>query len=271
MIFQQLDEVLLTAERPSLQLEALRADGTLHQVPELLTLPGVMQNPRWHPEGDVWAHTLMVVDQAVHERTLDHRHDRLLMWAALCHDLGKPRCTVFRDGAWRSPGHDLLGVEPTRALLSRLTDDQDLLQGVCRLVLDHLAPHFYQQDGASPRAIRGLLRRLGDLPLSLLVRLGRADSFGRTTEDARRREYPSGDWLLDRAAGLPPPGPPEPERPPPIVMGRHLLPLGLVPGPHLGALLKELHQAQLAGQFIDVEGGIDWLRRTGKVPIPPPP
>ncbi len=256
-IFEELEEILLTRERPSLGLEAMRARGTLHQVPELLTLPGVQQNPKWHPEGDVWIHTLMVVDQAVRERTLDPREDRLLMWSALCHDLGKPLCTVFVEGRWRSPGHDVAGVAPTRALLSRLTPDEGLIEPVCRLVHDHLAPHFFMEEGTSRAGIRRLVSRLGDVSLELLVRLGRADSFGRTTPEALRREYPSGQWLLEQASLIPVN---QPQPPPPLMMGRHLVALGMPPGPEMGQLLRQLHDAQLAGHFDDVEGGLRWLR-----------
>ena len=259
-IFEELEETLLNSERPSLQLEEMRRAGTLHQVPELLTLPGVQQNPQWHPEGDVWIHTLMVVDEAVRERTGDPAEDRLLLWAALCHDLGKPLCTVFQDGRWRSPGHDAAGVKPTRALLSRLTQDEVLIEQACVLVHDHLAPHFFMEEGTSRAGIRRLISRLGTVPLSLLVRLGRADSFGRTTEDARLREYRSGDWLLEQASLIPVN---EPQPPPPIMMGRHLLALGMAPGPQVGQTLRRLHEAQLAGRFEDVEGGLRWLKEQG--------
>lgn len=257
---QEIEDALLRTERPSVRLEAMRRAGALHQVPELLTLPGVQQDPRWHPEGDVWIHTLLVVDQAVGQRPADERQARILMWAALCHDLGKPLCTVFKDGRWKSPGHDQAGVRPTRALLSRLVDDAALIESVCKLVLDHLAPHFFAEERTSRAGIRRLLRRLDGVPLDLLVRLGRADSWGRTTEQARRREYPSGEWLLEQAAGINLDEVRAPPVPPPIVLGRHLLPLGYRPGPELGRVLQSLHEAQLAGHFEDVEGGLRWLR-----------
>lgn len=266
---QEIEHALLHTERPSERLEAMRRSGALHQVPELLTLPGVQQDPRWHPEGDVWVHTLLVVDQAVGQRPADEQQAKVLMWAALCHDLGKPLCTVFKDGRWKSPGHDQAGVRPTRALLGRLVDDEVLIESVCKLVLDHLAPHFFAEERTSLAGIRRLLRRLGDVPLDLLVRLGRADSWGRTTEQARRREYPSGEWLLEQAARIaqvdratldaPPP-------PPPIVLGRHLLALGYQPGPEMGQVLQSLYEAQRAGLFSDVEGGLRWLRRRRSIP-----
>lgn len=259
-LFAELDELLCTAERPAARLEVLRHNGTLGQVPELLALCGVQQSPRWHPEGDVWVHTLMVVDEAARERVGDPHLDRLLLWGALCHDLGKPACTVFRDGQWRSPGHDLAGLKPTRRLLQRLTGDAAFVEDVCRLVLDHLAPHFYADTGASRRAVRRLLQRLMPLPLELLVRLGRADSFGRTTPQAHRRDYPQGQWLLERAAQLEPLGDDTQAAEPPLVLGRHLVALGYSPGPELGQLLGRLHEAQRAGCFDSVEGGLRWLR-----------
>lgn len=258
-LFLELDDLLLHSERPSLRLEALRAEGALHEVPELLALPGVQQNPLYHPEGDVWIHTLMVVDEAVRERPADAEGARLLMWAALCHDLGKPLTTNLRDGRWRSPGHDLAGVKPTRALLSRLQAPEALIDPVCRLVHDHLAPHFFAEQRTSTAGIRRLLRRLGPLPLTLLVRLGRADSFGRTTEQARRREYPSGEWLLERVAGLPPEVVVTEPEVAPLLRGRDLLPLGFAPGPRLGRVLQRLYEAQQEGAFSDVAGGLAYL------------
>jgi tRNA nucleotidyltransferase (CCA-adding enzyme) len=142
-----------------------------------------------------------------------------------------------------------------------MTDDRDLIRDVCRLVLDHLAPHFYAETGASRRAVRHLLRRLGELPLDLLVRLGRADSFGRTTEDARRREYPQGEWLLERASLVGPQDDPPAEVP--LVQGRHLLQLGYPPGPAMGQVLLRLFEAQLAGRFHTIEDGLVWLKTQG--------
>lgn len=257
-IREELEDALWRSERPSVRLEAMRRAGTLHQVPELLTLPGVQQDPYWHPEGDVWIHTCMVVDEAARDdsRPADPHHDRLLRWAALCHDLGKPRCTIFEGGRWRSPGHDEAGVGPTTALLTRLDLPPTFIQEVCSLVRDHLAPHFFAEDRVSAGAVRRLARRLGSVPVELLVRLGRADAFGRTSERARSRAYPSGDWLLERAARLGP----EPEPgPPPLVLGRHLIPLGYKPGPVLGQALDRLYEAQLDGAFVDVAGGLAWL------------
>lgn len=261
-LYQRIDELLGARERPSEALEALRREGALADCPELLALLGVPQDPTWHPEGDVWVHTLMVIDEAARQRPDDEAEARLLRWAALCHDLGKPACTVFERGGWHSPGHDRAGVSPSRALLTRLGADEALIDGVCRLVNDHLAPHFFAPR-ASPASVRRLVARLGPVPLPLLVRLGRADSFGRTTEQARRREYPSGEWLLERAASL---GPAPPELPPPLVHGRDLLPLGFQPGPALGRALRRLHEAQLEGRFDDREGGLRWLREQGLGP-----
>lgn len=263
-LFQELDHALCFAERPSRLLERLRSTGALHQLPELAALPGVQQNPEYHPEGDVWIHTLMVVDEAALLRehlTLEEASwTRVLLWAALCHDLGKPRCTVLVEGRWKSPGHDAAGVTPTKQLLEGLGAPPALTDPVCRLVLDHLAPHFFAEQRTSAAGIRRLLARLGPVPLWLLVRLGQADSFGRTTEQARRREYPSGEWLLHRAAGLPPPPEPQPEAPPPLLLGRHLLALGYQPGPTLGHLLKRAYEAQLAGLFEDLEGALRWVQ-----------
>lgn len=255
-LFAELDHLLLTKERPSTYIETLKSQGALDFLPQLLSMQGVPQNPLWHPEGDVWVHTMMVVDEAVQERIGDLTFDRTLMWAALCHDLGKPRCTIFEDGRWRSPGHDHAGVTPTRRMLSAMTNDTLLIENVCRLVYDHLAPHFFAKEKASAYRVRQLLHRLSRLPIELLVKLGRADTFGRTTERAKQRMYPEGDWLLEKAALVQRTPPP----PPKLLTGRHFLEMGVPAGPALGRLVRKAYEAQCAGMFDDIETGREWAK-----------
>ncbi len=227
-------KLLLRAERPSIGLEILRQTKTLRFFPELEALIDVPQDPTWHPEGCVWTHTLMVVDEAAKLRVGEEKADLVLMFGALCHDFGKPETTIWKDGHWRSPAHDVVGMQPTEKFLRRLTDEVSLIEKVTVLVREHLRPAMLYNDRekVTPGAIRRLALRVS-IPELLLV--AEADHFGRTTDDALRREFPAKQWLLDQASKLDV----RDEKPKPFLKGRHLLQLGMRPGPQMGRYLKK--------------------------------
>jgi len=253
-VFAEFEKLLLGAARPSRGLAVAREAGVLEVHPELKAMVGCPQDPEWHPEGDVWEHTLMVVDRAAAMRSGERRHDLVLMFAALCHDLGKPATTRRRQGRIVSPNHSEEGLAPTRRLMERLTRDRDLVERVVEMVRLHLRPAEYYR--ARQRIRNGTIRRLAlEANIAELVEVARADHLGRTTPDALAGEFPAGDWLLERAAELSV----EREPPRPILMGRHLLERGWQPGPVLGELLEAAYAAQLEGAFDDLDGVLDWL------------
>ena len=253
-VFAEFENLLLGAARPSRGLAVAREAGVLEVHPELKAMVGCPQDPEWHPEGDVWEHTLMVVDRAAAMRSGERRHDLVLMFAALCHDLGKPATTRRRQGRIVSPNHSEEGLAPTRRLMERLTRDRDLVERVVEMVRLHLRPAEYYR--ARQRIRNGTIRRLAlEANIAELVEVARADHLGRTTPDALAGEFPAGDWLLERAAELSV----EREPPRPILMGRHLLERGWQPGPVLGELLEAAYAAQLEGAFDDLDGALDWL------------
>lgn len=253
-VFAEFEKLLLGAARPSRGLAVAREAGVLEVHPELKAMVGCPQDPEWHPEGDVWEHTLMVVDRAAAMRSGERRHDLVLMFAALCHDLGKPATTRRRQGRIVSPNHSEEGLAPTRRLMERLTRDRDLVERVVEMVRLHLRPAEYYR--ARQRIRNGTIRRLAlEANIAELVEVARADHLGRTTPDALAGEFPAGDWLLERAAELSV----EREPPRPILMGRHLLERGWQPGPVLGELLEAAYAAQLEGAFDDLDGALDWL------------
>ena len=253
-IFAEFEKLLLLAEKPSRGLTVALEAGILKQHPELAALVGCPQDPTWHPEGDVWAHTLMVVDAAAALRTGDAKADLALMFGALCHDLGKPATTHTKGGRIVSPGHAAEGVEPTRRFMGRISQDAELLEAVLDFVRYHLRPaEFYRvrhEIGAAS------IRRLAlQVNIEDLVRVARADHLGRTTPDALAGEFPAGEWLLAKAAELDV----QERGPAPILLGRHLLTRGYAPGPELGEKLREAFEAQLEGAFDDIEGALRWL------------
>jgi tRNA nucleotidyltransferase (CCA-adding enzyme) len=256
-VWGEIEKLLLRARRPSIGLALALELGVIDRLfPELTTLVGCEQEPEWHPEGDVWVHTLLVADQA---RTriddLDRPKAIALMLGALCHDLGKPATTKFSEGRIRSLGHEEAGVDPAHALLDRLNmhtiDGYDVRRTVCGLTAHHLKPGMFRK--AQTPVGDGAFRRLAQkVDLELLARLAKSDCLGRTgTFDCSAM-----DWFLERARALGV----EHAPPAPLVLGRHLLELGVRPGPQVGQILKTIYEQQLDGQITTLDAGIALAR-----------
>jgi tRNA nucleotidyltransferase (CCA-adding enzyme) len=251
-IWGELGKLLLQAERPSIGFALALDLGVVDLVlPELRPLVGCEQEPEWHPEGDVWVHTLMVIDKA-RELNGDLDRPRLItvMLGAVCHDLGKPATTAFIDGRIRSIDHEQAGVAPTLALLDRLNvhsiDGFDVRHQVVGLVANHLKPGMFRK---APNVGDGAFRRLAQkVDLELLARLARADCLGRTGDF----DCSAMDWFLERARALGV----EHQPPTPLLLGRHLLELGMTPGPRVGEILKQVYEKQLDGEIETVDEAI---------------
>ena len=257
-VWGEFEKLLLLAERPSIGLTLARDLRVIDQLlPELLPLAACPQDPEWHPEGDVWTHTLMVVDQARSRiGSLDRGPAAAVMLGALCHDIAKPETTALIDGRLRSPGHEEAGVAPTTAVLDRLNvhtlDGYDTRRTVLGLVAHHLKPMAFQK---SPQpASDGAFRRLAQkVDLELLGMLALADCHGRTgTFDCGMIEA---FLARARAIGV------EHRPPAPILMGRHLMPLGVEPGPRMGEILRAVYELQLDGSVRSLEDAVDAARR----------
>jgi tRNA nucleotidyltransferase (CCA-adding enzyme) len=257
-IFGEMEKLLLKAPRPSLGLRLLREWGLLPQVaPELLPLAGTPQDPEWHPEGDVWIHTLLAVDEAVPlVADLDLPRALAVMLGVLCHDLGKPSTTQFEDGRLRSRGHEEAGREPTRRLLDRWNvhsrHGYDVRAQVLALVGNHLKPGQLYDD--RERVSDGAIRRLaGKCEPALLYRVARADCLGRT---GNFRPVAM-DWFLERVRQLD-----VAERPPaPLLKGRDVVALGVDPGPEVGRVVREVYERQLDGDVKTLDEAREEARR----------
>jgi tRNA nucleotidyltransferase (CCA-adding enzyme) len=241
-IFDELKKLLLKSRRPSLGFEFLREARLLRFFPELEAMVGVPQDPEWHPEGTVWEHTMLVVDEAAKARIAQEDEDLVVLLGALCHDLGKPSTTVIADGRVRSPCHEEEGVPIARSFLEKLRAPNDLIDKVAALVKHHLAPAQFLQGDASPRAYRRLARKLEAAGTSMRVlhRVASADHLGRTTPDALMRIFPAGDAFLRRAEDLAV----EETGVKDVVLGRHLIARGYAPGPWFGKVLAECREVQ---------------------------
>ncbi|MGE5838205.1 MAG: CCA tRNA nucleotidyltransferase, partial [Acidobacteriota bacterium] len=257
-IWGEVEKLLLQAARPSIGLALALEIGVVDRLwPELRALVGCAQEPEWHPEGDVWVHTLMVVDQArARLDDLPRGPAAAMMLGALCHDLGKPETTAVIDGRIRSPGHEEAGVAPATRLLDRLNvqslDGYDVRRAVLGLVAHHLKPSAFKK---APTPVGdGAFRRLAQkVDLELLARFAKADCHGRTgTFDCSAM-----DWFLDRARALGV----EHAAPPPLVMGRHLIDLGVTPGPRMGDLLRRVYDKQLDGEIRTLDEGLSAVKQ----------
>jgi tRNA nucleotidyltransferase (CCA-adding enzyme) len=257
-IWGEIEKLLLRAARPSIGLCYARdLEIVARLFPELEALAGCEQEPEWHPEGDVWAHTLFVVDRArAMIDDLSHACQAALMLGALCHDMGKPLTTEYVDGRIRSYEHEPLGVEPAAAFLDRLNvnslDGFDVRAQVLGIVAHHLKPGaFYKaRDSVTDGAFRRLAQKVD---LELLARAAKADCTGRTP----LFDCSAMDWFLDRARALGV----EHEPPGPLVLGRHLLALGMTPGPEVGRILKEIYERQLDDEIKTTDEGIALAKR----------
>lgn len=255
-LFEEWRKLLLEPEHPGVALELLARTELLRFFPALHALRGVAQDPRWHPEGDVWVHTVMVVNAAAARRCGDDS-DAALMFAALCHDLGKPATTARERERVRAPAHAAVGVRVTREFLEGLCAPHALTQCVAALVRDHLAPAQFPAQRAGRGAYRRLARRLhaAGASIALLERVARADQLGRTTPDALAGRFAAGDEFLAQAA-LAHVGEQAPRD---AVQGRHLIARGYAPGAGFAALLARCREIQDQTGLDDPECILDLL------------
>src|SRR5215216_3512715 len=256
-VWAELEKILLAAAEPSVGLRWLdRLNVTPQLFPEIEALKGVPQEPEWHPEGDVFVHTLLVCDRARELiDDLDYPRQITVMVAALCHDFGKPPTTEFVEGRTRSRGHDEAGVAPTLAFLDRLKlftlDGYDVRAQAVALVREHLKPgEFYRERGeVTDGAFRRLARRC---ELELLYRVAKADTLGRNAPWVPRERWftsEAQEWFIARARELSV----ERRAPEPILLGRHLLEMGLKPSPLVGHIQRAVYEMQLDNRVRTLE------------------
>ena len=261
----EMEKLLLRASRPSIGLEWLRRLGAIEKLfPEIQSLIGVPQDPEWHPEGDVFVHTQLAVDcaRALIE-DLPYPRQVTVMLATLAHDFGKPATTEFLEGRWRSRGHEEAGVPPAESFLTRVNvhtiDGYNVRAQVIALVREHLKPgEFYKKrDEVGEGAFRRLARRCEP---DLLYRVAKADSLGRNAEWVpRERWYGSEaqEWFIERSRELE-----VEQRPPdPLLLGRHLLELGVEPGPRMGEITRAVYEMQLDGRVRSLDDAIEEAKK----------
>lgn len=241
---------------PSAGLQFLAATHWLEHFPEIQSLQGTPQEPAWHPEGDVFAHTCHCCDALVklpEWQTAEEETRIVYSLAILAHDFGKSKTThsEIRDGELRlvSPGHEEASVLLAEAFLKGINAPEAILQRVLPLVRNHMA-HL---DTVTDRAVRRLAKRLEPENIRGLCVVMTADAMGRPPKPPAVPRVVTA--LLGKAAELQV----QASAPKPILMGRHLIQLGMKPGPEFGAILAEAFDAQLEGIFFDLPQALGWL------------
>ena len=271
------DEIgkLLAAPQPSHGLTLARATGAIAATfPELEALAATPQDPEWHPEGDVWVHTLMVVDAAAAVVArgaweLSGPEPLHVVLGALLHDLGKPLTTgtTIKDGRSRivSPRHEAEGEGPASAVLSRLTFGEDAERAALAIVRWHLSPGalFYARergeldDRSYTNAVRKVLKRIHPVRWQVLVAACEGDWRGRGLPGVEAMPFDPGLRFaeaiaaerLDVAAATP------------LILGRDVLALGVTPGPAVGRFVRAVEDARDRGEIKERAEALEMLRK----------
>ncbi len=236
------DELSRMLPHPSRRraIELLDEAGLLAVIlPELPPLKGCEQPPEFHPEGDVWVHTLLALDK------LPARPSFELGLGMLLHDVGKPATFVRAADRIRFDGHVELGASMAEAVCGRLRMSRASTERVVALVRDHLL--FKDVPGMRPARLRRLLAEPHFAELLQLYKADVAACHGNFSAlpriAAMRRE-------LGRKALIPPP----------LLRGEDVLALGVPSGPRVGELLREAADLQLEGGFLDRAAALAWLK-----------
>jgi tRNA nucleotidyltransferase (CCA-adding enzyme) len=277
----EIKKLLLQAERPSIGFEAMRALGIIEiYYPELLVLADTPQEPDWHPEGDVWIHTMMVIDAAAKianskigsgnpfECFTDEERLQIML-CALCHDLGKPSTTAIgeKDGVQRirSLGHEEAGVEPTKSLLAKWTFGQAALEAALASAKEHLKPGMlsmqvdrgYMNQEQYINSTRKLLKRIHPVSWRILLAISESDYRGRTLPGVDTEPYIAGERMREaiRSAKLD-------EAPTkPLISGSDLIPLGVEPGAKMGEIIKQVEAARDAGEISSRKDALEFIKK----------
>jgi poly(A) polymerase len=218
--------------------ELLDATGLLAEVlPEVAALKGVQQPPEFHPEGDVWTHTLIMLE-GLREPSIT------LALGVLLHDIGKP--ATFRvSERIRFDGHVEKGVEIAHSLLTRLRFSNEVIEGVEALIANHMK--FMEVSRMRESTLKRFMRQRDFEEHMQLHRLDCLSSHGDLENYGfvRRKQQEA---------------PPEQLKPPPLLTGRELIAAGYRPGPMFGVVLSEIEDAQLEGRISTAEEALKMAR-----------
>lgn len=271
------EKLVKKSERPSIGLELMRELGiTERYYPELHALIDTQQDAEWHPEGDVWVHTMMVVDWAAKiakREGLSEKDTLKLVLGAIGHDFGKPSTTKFEDGHIRSRGHEEAGAEPVTKFFERFSFGTEIRDAAVLIATQHLKPNSFmrefhkwrEKDGETKaeltyaNIVRALIKRLQPMSWKLLVAASEADSRGRTIPGCETNPYEPG-LLMARIVEkyqL------EKEAKKPLLQGPDLFALGVKTGKGLGDLIRYVETLRDGGMVETREQALAAVRESG--------
>jgi poly(A) polymerase len=232
---------MLTEGRACRAFELLDTTGLLREVlPEIAAMKGVEQPPQYHPEGDVFVHTLLLLDK------LPAGSSKTLAWGALLHDVGKPATFRVAPDRIRFDGHVDVGVKMAAEILHRLRFSNDDTDQILALVDNHM--RFGQVQRMSQSTLKKFLRlpafdeHLELHRIDCLSSHGQLDAYEYSREQLRSM-------------------PPEAIRPTPLITGRDLIDAGYKPGPRFTEILGAVEDAQLEGRLVSRAAAMDYVRR----------
>ncbi|HEX2978153.1 MAG TPA: HD domain-containing protein [Candidatus Babeliales bacterium] len=245
-------KLLLKSKQPSLGISWLDEIGRLKDIlPEIAATKGVPQEPDWHPEGDVYEHTKQALDAAAALEYASQEEKLKIVYAALCHDLGKLSTTQIFDGKIISYGHEKKSETLAKRMLKRIMRNKDLISCISKLARYHMQPGQLVKNNAKFPAYKRLARKLApEISMQMLGKLMLADRQGRNP----KKGAPLTEQFSDVASFLEKAKEAfvlhEPEKP--ILQGRDLLDV-IKPGPELGKLIKRAYKIQIDDGIRDKE------------------
>jgi poly(A) polymerase len=232
---------MLTEGRARRAFHLLDESGLLREVlPEIATMKGIEQPPQYHPEGDVFVHTLLLLDK------LPAGSSKTLAWGALLHDVGKPPTFRVAPDRIRFDGHVAVGVKMAAEICRRLRFSNSETEQILSLVDNHM------RFADVLRMKQSTLKRFLRLPafdehlelhrMDVLSSNGNLDAYNYSREQLHAI-------------------PPEAIRPQPLVTGRDLIEAGYAPGPRFKQILSAIEDAQLEGRITSHEAAIEFIRQ----------
>ena len=237
---------ILTGGAARRGFELLAETGLLGAIlPEVAALRGTAQSPDYHPEGDVFTHTLRLLEQ------LPVGASESLALGALLHDVAKPLCAVEREGRVTFHGHCERGAEMAVEICQRLRRPREVGERTAYLVRNHL--RLAQAPEMRLATLKRMMREDGFPELLKLARLDTLASHG----DLRLVDFCEGKLAELGAEAI---------RPTPLLRGRDLIVMGYQPGPHFSEMLDAVEAAQLEGEVWSRDGAEEWLREHYPLP-----
>jgi len=211
-----------------------------HVLPEISAMKGVEQPPEFHPEGDVFVHTLLLLDH------LPQPCPMTLAWGALLHDVGKPATFRVAPDRIRFDNHVEVGVKIAEEICRRLRFSNDETEQILALVENHM------RFGHVSRMKESTLKRFMRLPgFDEHLALHRADSL------SSHRHLSTYEFLQQKRAEIPP----DKMRPAPLVTGDDLIAAGHTPGPRFREILSAIEDAQLEGRLASRSAALEFVHR----------